>query len=134
MVFKTAQAASFLILYSDRSIMSKSFGNMLQSMTAYNERKITINNQLAKMAGTNRQQRVLHNIIPTCICILLPAVVLDIAQHASFLTLERGWSKSNCIAGRTDELMTTCVWTSSPVNMLPIALRAGEITDTSGCL
>ena len=60
--------------------------------------------------------------------------MLEMAQHASFLIEGTGWSSNSCSAGRAEQLMTNCVCTSSPVNMLPIALSEGVMTPTVGCL
>ena len=68
----------------------------------------------------------------TCwIWLVLPAVMLEMVQAASFWMfilwcLSRLWK-----AGRAPWSRMHCVWLSSPVTMFPIALKAGVITDTS---
>lgn len=64
----------------------------------------------------------------TCICARFPAVMLEMVQQASFLmdslVLESRWRRQ----GRAEQFNTTCVWMSSPVTMLPTALRAADTT------
>lgn len=60
--------------------------------------------------------------------------MLDIAQQDSFLMEDTEWSSKSWSAGNTEQLITNCVCTSSPVSMLPIALNEGVITSTLGNL
>ena len=68
------------------------------------------------------------------ICIGLPAVMLEIVQHASFLMPSFGEESRLSKAGRAPEEMTTWVCRSSPVTMLPTDRRAGVSTAVDGCL
>jgi len=69
------------------------------------------------------------------ICCRLPAVMFDIVQHTSlridsFKLVPSRWSRQ----GRTLQLRTSCVWTSSPVTMLPTARNAAATTLGDWCL
>mmetsp|Transcript_28401 Transcript_28401/g.95626 ORF Transcript_28401/g.95626 Transcript_28401/m.95626 type:complete len:202 (+) Transcript_28401:223-828(+) len=65
---------------------------------------------------------------------LLPAVMLEMVQHASlrmpFLALPRSASRQ----GSAEKLMTICVCRSSPVTMLPTVRSAGVWTLGDGCM
>mmetsp|Transcript_2962 Transcript_2962/g.6941 ORF Transcript_2962/g.6941 Transcript_2962/m.6941 type:complete len:214 (-) Transcript_2962:1257-1898(-) len=73
--------------------------------------------------------------ITAWICSLVPAVMLEIVQHASFLMLFL-WPDCRSASRqlRTLQLTTTCVCMSSPVTMLPTVLSAGTITDGTLCV
>lgn len=49
-------------------------------------------------------------------------------QHASFLILSRDCPSNSNKEGKAEQFKTTCVCTSSPVTMLPTALRAALVT------
>jgi len=71
----------------------------------------------------------------TWICCLLPAVMLDIVQHTSLRIDSFKLVPSRCRRhGRTLQLSTSCVWTSSPVTMLPTARNAAATTLGDWCL
>ena len=70
----------------------------------------------------------------TCICSLLPAVILEIAQHASFLMDSLALPSRCSRHGRAELLIITCVCTSSPVTMLPTARNAADTTLCWVCL
>lgn len=58
-------------------------------------------------------------------CAHLPAVQLEIVQHASLRIPSLGLERSCRSAESAPEAMTTWVWRSSPVTMLPTERRAG---------
>jgi len=70
----------------------------------------------------------------TCICCLFPAVILDIVQEASFLIDSLGDARRCSRQGSAEQLRITWVCTSSPVTMLPTALRAADTTLCWLCL
>ncbi len=66
---------------------------------------------------------------------LVPAVMFEIVQHASFLMLflwlvVKSWSRQLS----APQLMTTCVCMSLPVTMLPTVRSAGTSTAAEWCL
>ena len=70
----------------------------------------------------------------TWICALVPAVMLEMVQQASFLMLFLGLVVSRFSRyGSALQLMTICVWLSSPVTMLPTVRSAGTSTDAWVC-
>mmetsp|Transcript_9395 Transcript_9395/g.32692 ORF Transcript_9395/g.32692 Transcript_9395/m.32692 type:complete len:213 (+) Transcript_9395:258-896(+) len=96
--FEMAHAASFLMSNSAVSSRWMSGGTMLASTMAW-------------------------------IWSLLPAVMLEMVQHASFLMLFL-WLVVSRLSrqGSAWQLMMICVWTSSPVTMLPTVRSAGMST------
>merc|ERR1719353_245920 len=60
---------------------------------------------------------------------LLPAVMFEIVQHASFLIPFLGLPSNASKQGKAEKLMMICVCKSSPVTMLPTVLRAGVCQD-----
>mmetsp|Transcript_151925 Transcript_151925/g.487608 ORF Transcript_151925/g.487608 Transcript_151925/m.487608 type:complete len:218 (+) Transcript_151925:185-838(+) len=67
------------------------------------------------------------------ICSRLPAVMLEMAQQLSFRMAFFVWPSSRCRADSAPLCTITCVWWSSPVTMLPTALRAGVCTSGELC-
>merc|ERR1719201_681036 len=65
---------------------------------------------------------------------LLPAVMFEIVQQASFLMPFFGFPNSANKQGSAEKLMMICVCRSSPVTMLPTVLSAGVCTDGDGCM
>ena len=63
-------------------------------------------------------------------CSLVPAVMFEMVQHASFLMLFL-WLVVSRLSkhGSAPQLMMTCVWRSSPVTMFPTVRNAGTRTD-----
>lgn len=70
----------------------------------------------------------------TCICARLPAVMLDMVQHASLRIDSLGLTSKLRRQGRAEQFRMTCVCTSSPVTMLPTALSAADTTLCWLCL
>jgi hypothetical protein len=65
----------------------------------------------------------------TWICSLVPAVMLEMVQHASFLMLFLCVVvRRSCRQPNAPQLITTDVWKSLPVTMLPTVRRAGTKT------
>mmetsp|Transcript_47674 Transcript_47674/g.132295 ORF Transcript_47674/g.132295 Transcript_47674/m.132295 type:complete len:320 (+) Transcript_47674:738-1697(+) len=65
---------------------------------------------------------------------LLPAVMLEIVQHASLRMPFFGLERSARRHGSAEKLMMICVCRSSPVTMLPTVRRAGVCTDGEWCI
>jgi hypothetical protein len=68
------------------------------------------------------------------ICMGEPAVMLEIVQQASLRMPSLGEESKLRRAGSAPDEMTTWVWRSSPVTMLPTERRAGVWTAVEGCL
>ena len=81
----------------------------------------------ARVATKNRAR--------TWICSVVPAVMFEMVQQASFLMLFL-WLVCSRLSrqGRAVQLMMTWVWRSSPVTMLPTVRKAGTSTDGLWCL
>mmetsp|Transcript_17693 Transcript_17693/g.36259 ORF Transcript_17693/g.36259 Transcript_17693/m.36259 type:complete len:216 (+) Transcript_17693:237-884(+) len=65
---------------------------------------------------------------------LLPAVMLEMVQHVSFRMPLRSFDNSDSRHGSTEQLMTSCVWLSSPVTTLPTVRSAGVLTCGETCI
>ena len=80
------------------------------------------NDRLVAACGTEAGTRLT--------CSLVPAVMLEMVQQASFLMLFLWLVVSRFSRhGKAPQLMMTCVWRSSPVTMLPTVRNAGTSTD-----
>mmetsp|Transcript_5160 Transcript_5160/g.11211 ORF Transcript_5160/g.11211 Transcript_5160/m.11211 type:complete len:420 (-) Transcript_5160:345-1604(-) len=66
------------------------------------------------------------------ICSRVPAVMLEMVQHASLRIPFLGELRRASSRGSAPLLITCCVWLSSPVTMLPVVRSAGVCTDAGG--
>eukprot|EP00966_Prymnesium_polylepis_P057039 1321195-Prymnesium_polylepis.1 len=66
------------------------------------------------------------------ICSRVPAVMLEIVQHASFRMPFFGLPRRANSLASAPQLITHCVWLSSPVTMFPAVRNAGVCTDAGG--
>mmetsp|Transcript_14385 Transcript_14385/g.35664 ORF Transcript_14385/g.35664 Transcript_14385/m.35664 type:complete len:234 (+) Transcript_14385:196-897(+) len=70
--------------------------------------------------------------ITAWICSRVPAVMLEMVQHASLRMPFFGLLSSASSRGSAPQLSTHCVWWSSPVTMLPAVRSAGVCTEGGG--
>lgn len=68
----------------------------------------------------------------TWICSRVPAVMLEMVQHASLRMPFFGLLSSASSRVSAEQLITCCVWLSSPVTMLPAVRNAGVCTEAGG--
>ena len=148
-----AHAASFLVLNSALPNISINTGKMLALITFWNVNwiksyietesgTIIVGNNRYTFVWTSLTQRAFYWKFQLCfiqkfftwICALLPAVILEIVQHASF-RMDSFWLLRRCKRqGSAEQLSITWVCTSSPVTILPTALRAADTTVCWACL
>jgi len=86
---------------------------------------LVLNSALCKMSI--RTGKILASIT-AWICSRFPAVMFEIVQQASFRILSLLAPSKFKRQGKTEQFKMTWVWTSSPVTMLPTALKAADTT------
>mmetsp|Transcript_45701 Transcript_45701/g.148557 ORF Transcript_45701/g.148557 Transcript_45701/m.148557 type:complete len:377 (-) Transcript_45701:232-1362(-) len=84
------------------------------------------------VASSSTRGGMMLDSMTAWICSRVPAVMLEMVQHASFRIPFLGELSSASSLGRAPQLITCCVWLSSPVTMLPAVRSAGVCTLAGG--